>query len=286
MNLSELDTTHHYLATVQESDRITPEETDEVRHIVLRVPDATFSYLEGQSVGVLVPGPHPFGNPDHLRLYSLASARSGEGGTFADVSLCVRRCFYLDEISGERHPGIASNFLCDAKPGDAVTLTGPYGRSFTIPRDTTCNLLLIGMGTGMAPFRAFLKRIYDEDKTWQGKVRLFYGARTGMDLLYQNDQKNDLAQYYQEENFKAFEALSARPHVDDSPALDRTLQDNATEIWDLLRDPKTHVYLAGLSKVADATERALSEIAGSPEAWHNQREELLQEHRWSQILYD
>jgi hypothetical protein len=73
---------------------------------VLRVP-AGFSYVEGQSIGVLTPGPHPFGNAQHLRLYSIADPRSaGEGG---EIAICVRRCFYIDEVSGERYKGISSN---------------------------------------------------------------------------------------------------------------------------------------------------------------------------------
>ena len=187
MRLTEYDISHPYQATVVKSERITSEDTDEVRHIIINISDATFHHFEGQSVGVLVPGPHAFGNEHHLRLYSIASSRTGEDSNLSEISLCVRRCFYIDEVSGEQHPGVASNFLCDRKPGDTIQLTGPYGRQFLAPKDNTCNMLMIGGGTGIAPFRAFMKHIYEERKEWKGQVRLFYGARTGMDLLYMND---------------------------------------------------------------------------------------------------
>ena len=195
-------------AVIKETQRITPESTDEVRHLVVRVLDPAFQFVEGQSIGVLVPGPHPFGNPYHLRRYSIANARSLPGQDEIKLDLLVRRCFYLDEVSGERYPGIASNYLCDAKPGDRITISGPYLSPFKIPRDDTANLLMIGTGTGIAPFRAFAQLIYERRGGWQGQVRLYYGGRTGLDLMYANDEQNDLANYYDDKTFKAFKALA------------------------------------------------------------------------------
>ena len=286
MKLTEYDISHPYEATVKSNERLTPDTTDEVRHLVLHIPDATFHYVEGQSIGVLAPPTKTFGNEDHLRLYSIANARGGENGELAELSIAVRRCFYIDDISGERHPGVASNYLCDRRPGDKVLLTGPYGRQFQAPRDETCNLLMIGVGTGIAPFRAFLKHIYEERGGWKGAVRLFYGARTGMDLLYMNDKKNDLGLYYDEETFKAFEALSPRPHLDAEPDIEKKLMDHALEVWNLIKDPKTYVYVSGLSSLEQSLDRVLSALAGSDEAWRKQKEALIAAHRWSTLFYD
>ena len=60
-------------AQILASRRITPEKAVEVRHLTLRVTDPAFQFIEGQSIGVVVPGPHPFGNPYHLRRYSIAA---------------------------------------------------------------------------------------------------------------------------------------------------------------------------------------------------------------------
>ncbi len=49
----------NYEAVVKESKRITPDNAAEVRHLVLQVQDPAFQYIEGQSIGVVVPGPHP-----------------------------------------------------------------------------------------------------------------------------------------------------------------------------------------------------------------------------------
>jgi ferredoxin--NADP+ reductase len=286
MNLTEYDISHPYKATVVRSDRITDEKTDEVRHITLNVADATFHHLEGQSIGVLVPGPHPFGNEHHLRLYSIASSRQGEQLNMSEISLCVRRCFYIDEVSGERFPGIASNYLCNAQPGDVIQLTGPYGRHFIPPRDLNSNILMIGIGTGIAPFRAFLKHIYEERNEWKGTVRLFYGARTGMDLLYMNDKNNDLSLYYDRETFKAIEALSPRPHADAPEDIERSLRDNKDEVADMILDQKTYVYVSGLSRLEDSLDKTLAQLLAPNKEWATLKEEMIAQGRWSTLFYE
>lgn len=287
MKLSEYDISRQYTAMLLSTERITPPDSDaEVRHLVLQMPVRTFEYREGQSVGVLVPGPHDFGNRQHLRLYSIANPRKGEGGRGKALSLCVRRCFYIDEISGERYPGKASNYLCDLKPGDPVQLSGPYGIPWTVPEDDTSNLLMIGVGTGIAPFRAFTRHIFEERGGWKGKVRLFYGAKTGMDLLYMNDLKKDFALYYEEANFKAFEALSPRPAFNAPPNLEHVLAENSFDVWEMLQDPKTHVYLAGLVEAARNFEKAMIVRAGSEGAWFGKLAELMDQKRYAEVLYE
>lgn len=286
MNLSDYNTDRIFTADVVSSDRITDQKTAEVRHIVLRIVDPAFQFVEGQSIAVIVPGPHAFGNDAHVRLYSIASSRDGEAGNFAQFSLCVRRCSYIDDISGERYPGIASNYLCDRQPGDQIQVSGPYGRQFHPPRDNTKNILMIGVGTGIAPFRAFMKFLYRDQQKWQGKVRLFYGGQTGMDMLYMNDKNGDIANYYDEETFQAFEALSPRPHFDEPAQIEQTIQDNATEVAALLQDPDTYVYISGLSKLEDKLDTTLAQLTGSADAWATRKHQLVTEGRWATLFYE
>ncbi|MBX9604271.1 MAG: hypothetical protein K2X35_24925 [Bryobacteraceae bacterium] len=285
MNLAEYDISRPYQASVLSTERLTPPDYDvEVRHIVLRIPAGDFDFVEGQSIGVLVPGPHEFGNPHHLRLYSIASSRREDAGS-GSIAICVRRCFYLDEISGERYPGVASNFLCDARPGDPVLLTGPYGAHFSLPADANANLLMIGAGTGIAPFRAFVRHIYEERGGWKGDVRLYYGARRGTELLYRNDKVQDLGLFYDDRTFRAFEAVSARPALDPQPALDKLLLDHQEEVWKLINAPNTYLYLAGLAESAARFEKAMAHLAGSAGQWESLRKKLAGEHRYAELLY-
>ncbi len=287
VNLREFDITRRYPAKLVSSARITPRDCEaEVRHLTFQLPNGGFPFVEGQSIGVLAPGPHAFGNPYHLRLYSIASPREGEDRKPGTLSICVRRCFYIDDVSGERYPGKASNFLCDAQVGDTIQIAGPYGSRFEMPKDDRANLLMIGTGTGIAPFRAFVKHIFEGHKTWKGHVLLFYGAKVGMEALYMNDVNRDLGLYYDNDSFRAFEALSPRPAFDIPPELDKAIVQNSYEVWELIQHPKTHVYLAGLSEAARQFDKAMSIAAGLPATWYEKRAELAAEGRLSELLYD
>lgn len=272
-------------AIVKDTRRITPATAEEVRHLAIQVLDPGFQFVEGQSVGVVVPGPHPFGNPYHVRRYSIANARSAPRDDGVSLDLLVRRCFYLDEVSGERLPGIASNYLCDAKPGDRLTISGPYLSPFKMPLDNRANLLMIGTGTGIAPFRAFIQLIYERRGGWLGQVRLYYGGRTGLDLMYANDETSDLADYYDAATFKAFKSLAERPMMSSSDALEQGLGEHAQEAWGLMRDAATHVFVAGLGRIALALDKVMSEQAGSAEAWKSVKQRLIDEKRWSELVY-
>lgn len=286
MHLSDYKVDQQFSATVKNSSRLTPTESDEeVREIRLEVDKKGMDLEVGQNVGVLVPGPHDFGNQFHFRLYTIAGIpEKGKKGN-ARIDLCVKRCSYIDDYSGERYEGVASNYLCDLKPGDVITLAGPYGLPFELPEDETSPILMIGLGTGIAPFRAFIRNIYQKKGGWNGKVRLFYGARSGLELLYMNDKKDDFANYYDEETFKAFEAVSPRPHMDDPIALDDALEKKSKEIWQMILDPKTHVYVAGLEPIKEMLDKAFSGMAGSAEKWALRKAELVAGKRWSEIIY-
>jgi ferredoxin--NADP+ reductase len=285
MRLADYDIESQYPAKVLSSERITGDASpEEVRELVLEVDTKELNYKVGQTVGVLIPGPHEFGQEFHHRLYSIADTPSPSDGGHPEITLVVRRCNYIDDYSGEEYLGISSNFLCDLKPGDKLTLTGPFGLPFPVPENKRSNLLLIGLGTGIAPFRGLMKHIYKDVGNWQGKVRLLYGARSGLELLYMNDKRDDFAKYYDEETFEAFKALSPRPNRADPIAWDYALEERAEEIWNMLDDDKTYVYVAGLKKINDALDQLLSG-ARSPEAWQAKKEELIAANRWVELLY-
>ncbi len=270
-------------AVVQASTRITPESSVEVRQIVLRIDEPAFYFLEGQTIGVLVPGPHPFGNKSHHRYYTVANAKGDESGV--ELELLVRRCSYIDDVSGEEYPGIASHYLCNAQVGARITLTGPYRSPFRIPTDKSSNLLMLGTGTGIAPFRAFLRRIYEEQKGWDGKVRLYFGARNGTEMLYMNDLNADLTNYYDQATFKAIQGLRGGVLSDDADAVSASVEQHAAEVWDLVCSPTTHVYLAGMKKVADNFDASMEKLAGSAEQWQTIKQGLIEDRRWSELTY-
>lgn len=283
-HLADYNTEKQYQAVVKKTERLTPKDTEEVREMVLEVKQPEFECQVDQSFGVLVKTDGEFGKMLHHRLYSVADLPAKSNGKTL-ITLLVKRCSYVDDFSGELYQGVASNFLCDRKVGDEITITGPFELPFAVPDDKTANLILIGMGTGIAPFRAFIKHIYNDVKDWQGKIRLFYGARSGLELLYLNDKDGDLTHYYDEKTFKAFQALSPRPHWADPIALDTALEDRAVEIREMLSHANTYVYVAGYEKIREVLDKAFANILGSKEKWENRKAELVAGKKWAEVIY-
>jgi len=282
--LEDFDIEKQYQARVTKTERLSPDGTEEVRELILEVDRPNFEYKVGQSFGVLIKGPHGFGKDYHHRLYSVADI-PGKKGKNPEITLLVKRCSYIDDFSGEIYKGAASHYLCDRKVGDEITITGPFGLPFELPEDKESDLLLIGLGTGIAPFRAFVKHIYNNVKDWKGKVRLFYGARTGLELIYMNDKNNDLTNYYDQDTFMAFKALSPRPHWADPIALDYALEQRSEEILNMLSKPNTHIFVAGHDKIRSLLDKAFIKMLGSKEKWENRKAELVAGKRWSEIIY-
>lgn len=271
-----------FAAKLVSSERITPSTSrEEVRRMVFRTDNLYFDCKVGSSIRVLAPG--QYGNPYHARFYSIADADQFADG--AQFEICVRRCFYIDEASGEQVAGVASNFLCDLKPGSDIKFTGPFGYPFIVPENRNADLLMIGMGTGIAPFRGLIRNIYEKHGSWNGKVLLFHGSRTGLEQLYMNDANNDIGSYFDQPTFKAFQAVSPRPAFNAPIALDKALEQNAAEVWEIVNSPDSHVYVAGVKQMHDMIAKAMANIAGSPDAWVSKRKEMVAAGRWTEVLY-
>lgn len=267
---------------VMDNSRLTAEDSEtDIREIILKIDSPTFNIKTGQSIGIIAPIDPAFGNKNIMRQYTIAGTDDSDN----TVRICVKRCYYLDFINGERYKGTVSNYICDLDVGNTINLVGPYGMPFKVPNNKSADLLMIGLGTGIAPFRALVNHIYDTLSGWDGKVRLFYGAKTGVEMAYMNDEQNDFDLYYDKKTFKAFEAVSPRPHFDTPAALDDALKKNAEEVWAMIQNPETHIFMAGLKVIRDLTDAAFIEMAGSEQAWKDCVQELKEAGRWQEVIY-
>lgn len=100
------------------------------------------------------------------------------------------------------NPGICSSYVFGCKPGDKVTISGPYGEFFI--KETGSEMLYIGGGAGMAPMRSHLFHLFHTLKTGR-KVTYWYGGRSRRELFYL-DHFNSIAKEFP--NFKFFLVLS------------------------------------------------------------------------------
>ena len=100
------------------------------------------------------------------------------------------------------NPGVASSYIFSKKPGDTVTISGPYGEFFINESDS--EMLYVGGGAGMAPMRSHLYELFRTIKTGR-KVTFWYGGRSKREFFYV-DHFRALEKDYP--NFKFYIALS------------------------------------------------------------------------------
>lgn len=170
-------------ATVSGNFRVTDAGHDyDTHHVVLDFGSLPFPVLEGQSIGIIPPGTDAHGRPHHARQYSIASPRDGERPRYNNLSLTVKRV--TTDHEGRPVRGVASNHVCDLRKGDTVKVIGPFGATFLMPDDPAANLLMVCTGTGSAPMRAMTERRRRLRQHGDGKLMLFFGARTQEELPY------------------------------------------------------------------------------------------------------
>lgn len=114
------------------------------------------------------------------RLYSIASSSKA---TPEEVHITVRAVRY--EANGRQRRGVTSVQLAErVQPGDTLPVFIQHNPNFKLPKDSDTRIIMIGPGTGVAPFRAFLSEREENDA--QGESWLFYGDQHfTTDFLYQ-----------------------------------------------------------------------------------------------------
>ncbi len=108
------------------------------------------------------------------------------------------------------NPGVCSSYIFNLKPGDKVTVSGPYGEFFL--KDNDSEMMFVGGGAGMAPMRSHLFHLFHTVKESKKKVTFWYGARSWKEVFYY-EQFRDI-----EKNFPNFEFHLALDRED--PAAD------------------------------------------------------------------
>ena len=121
-----------------------------------------------------------------IRAYSMANYPA-EGDVFM-LTVRIATPPFKPDRSGfmDVNPGIASSYIFTLKPGDKVTMSGPYGDFHPI-FDSKREMMWIGGGAGMAPLRAQIMHMTKTLKTTDRKMSYFYGARALNEVFYLED---------------------------------------------------------------------------------------------------
>lgn len=107
------------------------------------------------------------------------------------------------------NPGICSSFIFSRKPGDKVTVSGPYGEFFI--KETQNEMMFIGGGAGMAPMRSHIFHLFHTAKTGR-KATFWYGARSKREIFYEEHFRAIEKQF---PNFR-FEIALSEPKPEDN----------------------------------------------------------------------
>lgn len=119
------------------------------------------------------------------RLYSIASSNAAHN---EEVHICVARSSFIK--NGKKHFGLASNYLAQLPAGAAIQFYVQKNNAFHLPADDT-DIIMVGPGTGIAPFRAFVAERDARGAT--GRNWLFFGDQHfKTDFLYQAEWQNYL----------------------------------------------------------------------------------------------
>jgi len=183
------------------------------------------------------------------RLYSIASSQKAHPES---VHLTVAIVRY--ESHGRERKGVATTYLAE-RVGERVLLFVHSAKGFRLPADSDTPIIMVGPGTGVAPFRAYLQ---DRKATGaRGKNWLFFGEqRRGSDFLY-------------EEEWKALQAEGILTRLDTAFSRDQAekvyvqhrLLENAAEIWKWIAGEGAHFYVCGdAARMAKDVDAALLKI--------------------------
>lgn len=134
---------------------------------------------------------------DVVRAYSMANYPEEKGIIMLNVRIASP-----PPDNDEIPPGQMSSYIFDLKPGDKVTISGPFGEFFA--KDTDKEMVFIGGGAGMAPMRSHIFDQLGRIKT-DRKISFWYGARSLREMFYTEDFDQLAAE---NDNFKWHVALS------------------------------------------------------------------------------
>ena len=188
-------------------------------------------------------------HPLQPRLYSIASSRAE---TEDEVHLAVAKVGY--QAHGRAHEGAASGYLCERlaedDPLDVYVVESP---AFRLPADGEVPIIMIGAGTGVAPYRAFLQqRAANGD---QGRNWLIFGNRHFQrDFLYQRDWQAHRKAGLLDRVSLAFSRDGAGKRY-----VQHRFGEEGAEIFRWLQDG-AHLYVCGSTAMGQGVQAALLEL--------------------------
>jgi ferredoxin--NADP+ reductase len=262
-----------------------------VKHLVFDLSQGNLRYLEGQSIGIIPDGTDDKGKPHKIRLYSIASTRHGDHLDDKTVSLCVRKLEYKHPETGEKVEGVCSTFLTNLEAGADVKITGPVGKEMLLPSDPNATIVMMATGTGIAPFRAFIWRMFKEraqnpDYQFKGLAWLFFGVAYTANVLYKEELEALQSEF--PDNLRVTNAISREQQNAQGGKMyiQHRIQENADQLWELVQKENTHVYICGLKGMEGGIDEGMASAASkNGVVWADYQRTLKKAGRWHVETY-
>lgn len=122
-------------------------------------------------------------NPEPtFRAYSMANHPAEGNIVMLNIRIATPPWDRANNRFKEVNPGVCSSYIFSRKPGDKVTISGPFGEFFLKNNDN--EMMFIGGGAGMAPMRSHLFHLFHTMKEARRKVSFWYGARSTREVFY------------------------------------------------------------------------------------------------------
>ncbi len=183
------------------------------------------------------------------RFYSIASSQAVDHNK---IELLIA---YLDYTNDHQRKGVCSHYICDLAPmyDSSIPLFLHPSKNFTLPQDSSKSIIMVGPGTGIAPFRGFIQERQFKKAT--GKNWLFFGERRkAFDYFYQ-----DIFEQLQTENVLRISTAFSRDSEQKMYVQNKMLEE-AKDIWTWL-DSGAYFYVCGDAfQMARSVDQALRQI--------------------------
>lgn len=249
------------IASVQAVRKINTNPDRDVFHISLDVRGKGLKIEAGQSIGIQPPLPE--GEANWIRYYSVSEIQRDGQGNVTTLGFCVKNYDsdpLLKEKRQKMQPGIdfskkwrASRYLSQLKPGNDIKLYGPFGKILTMPTVKDANILMIGVGTGVASFPTLLQERYDPAQKRSGKMQVIQVESSPDNAFYDDLFRSPQKTFFQKLRWwdYTYTPLFHRKQpgedsTSSSPTkLQRYIQQNAKHFVQWLQDPKAYIYSCG-----------------------------------------
>ncbi len=192
--------------------------------------------------------------PLTARTYSISSSPTVHEGTIHLTPATIRHYATDEWGDGRDRGGAASTYLADrVEPGDTVGIYLTPNKSFRLPEPDT-DIIMIGPGTGIAPFRAFVHERANDDGS--GRNWLFHGARKrDHDFLY----RDEIVQMHHDGSLDRLDVAFSREQ-EDKVYVQHLMDSHGEDIYTGLRDGAVLYVCGDADRMAADVENALAAI--------------------------